>query len=135
MSEASFAQLSTKDEGRILNAEYQAKEAKDEVKELRRDMENRHADMLERIRDNKKIAEEVRDMHIRQNANLNEQISGMKLDVAHSLSEIKIAVTQGQTNGKWMKMLVWFVFAEIFVLIFGSIVAVIAKALISTLTS
>lgn len=124
------AQLTIQDEAKILEAKSMAKEAQDDVKQLRVEFYEMKKDTAQRIDKVQLIAENIRDNHLE---HLKCQMSDFKIETIKGLADIKTTIEKNVVSTKLNKTLVWFVFVELFVLVAGGLSAIMVKAITSAL--
>lgn len=130
MSDEKIAQLSTKDEQKILEAKYMAEEAQKDVKQLRVEIIDIKQEVNRRIDAVGSVVENIRDNHL---AHLSSDLNNFKVDVTKGLGGLEKLITENMTNSKWHKTIIWFLISQILVIAFGLISFVITKAIASAL--
>lgn len=124
------AQLTIQDEAKILEAKSMAKEAQDDVKQLRVEFYEMKKDTAQRIDKVQAITENIRDNHLE---HLKCQMNDFKIETIKGLADIKTTIEKNVVSTKLNKTLVWFVFIELFVLVAGGLSAIMVKAITSAL--
>jgi hypothetical protein len=130
MSSEKPRQLNLHEETKILEAKAVAEEARNDVKQLRSEFYEMKRETHGKIENVQRVAENIRDNHL---AHIAKDMNDFKLQVTEALGDLKVVLERQGGTSKLNKTLIWFVFAELFILVFGAISAIVIKAITSAL--